>query len=280
MTSNILVIGGTGKTGRKVAQKLQGLNQNVRIGSRRETPPFDWQNPASWAAALDDIDKVYVTFQPDLAVPGALEAIEGLVKQAKRSGVQKMVLLSGKGEREAELCEQVVIHSGLDYTIVRASWFNQNFSESFFLDPILAGHVALPMAEVQIPFVDTDDLAAVVVAALTDSRHNGQIYEITGPRTLTLEEAVAEIAEGTGRTIQFQAVSLEAYDKMMEAHQVPEVLRWLFNYLFTEVLGNPQNAVVTDDIEQVLGRKAKDFSQYVQETVATGVWNPAVAAEV
>ena len=261
MKSNILVIGGTGKTGRKVVQKLQALNQNVRVGSRNQDPSFDWQDPNSWPAALEGMEKMYVTFQPDLAVPGALDAIEALTKQAIKSRVKKMVLLSGKGEKEAELCEQVVIHSGLDYTIVRASWFNQNFSESFFLDPILAGHVALPQAEAKVPYVDTNDIADVAVEVLMNEQHNGQIYELTGPRTLTFPEVIDEIASATGRQIDFTPISLSAYTKMLEEFQVPSDYIWLINYLFTEVLAAEGNDVVTTDIEKVLGRKAKDFSK-------------------
>ncbi len=280
MKSNILVIGGTGKTGRKVVQRLQALQQNVRIGSRNEDPAFDWQDPATWPAALEGMEKVYVTFQPDLAVPGALDAIEALTRQAKKSGVRKMTLLSGKGEREAELCEQVAINSGLAYTIIRASWFNQNFSESFFLDPILAGQVALPQAEAKVPYVDTDDIADVAVEVLMNDKHNGRIYELTGPRALTFPEVIDEISKATGQPIGFTPISLSAYTKMLEAFQLPADYIWLINYLFSEVLAAEGNNVVTSDIEKVLGRKAKDFSEYVQETVATGVWNPVVAKNI
>ncbi|MEK6154063.1 NAD(P)H-binding protein [Flavobacteriaceae bacterium 3-367] len=276
MTNNVLVLGGKGKTGRKVAQGLTKLDQIVRIGSRTESPAFDWQQPETWEGALEGMDKVYLCFHPDLAVPGALEAIEGFTKAAKKSGIVKLVLLSGKGEREAELCEQVVIHSGIDYTIVRASWFNQNFSESFFLDPILAGHVALPHADAKVPYVDTDDIADVVVAALLDDVHSGQIYELTGPRLLTFEEAVGEIAKATGREIAFTPISLPAYTKMLEGFGVPSDFIWLINYLFSEVLTNPKNSVVTNDIEKVLGRKPKDFSEYTREAAASGVWNQTV----
>lgn len=274
MKNNILVIGGTGKTGRKVADRLIQQGITVRIGSRSASPAFDWQDPSTWPKALEGMDKVYITFQPDLAVPGALEAIEGLSKVAKQQGIQKLVLLSGKGEREAELCEQVIIHSGIDYTIIRANWFNQNFSEGFLLDPIKVGHVALPKAEAQVPFVDTDDIADVAVAALTDDQHNGQIYELTGPRTLTFQEVVEEISVATGKAITFTPITLSAYVKMLEEFQVPADYIWLINYLFTEVLGSEQNAEISNDIEKVLGRKPKDFSEYVQETVASGVWNP------
>lgn len=276
MKNNILVIGGTGKTGRKVAERLTKLDQIVRIGSRSGSPAFNWEDSSTWSAALKGMDKIYITFQPDLAVPGALEAIEGLTKEAKKSGIKKLVLLSGKGEREAELCEQVVINSGIDYTIVRASWFNQNFSESFFLDPIMSGHVALPQANAKVPYVDTDDIADVVVAALLNEQHNGQLYELTGPRLLTFEEVISEISIATGRDIVFTPISLSAYTKMLEQFGVPADYVWLINYLFTEVLDNEQNSEITDDIEKVLGRKSKDFSEYVQEVAAAGVWNPAV----
>lgn len=273
MENNILVLGGKGKTGRRVAERLTKMGHNVRIGSRSETPAFNWDKPEGWAAVLEGMEKVYITFQPDLAVPGALEAIEGLVKEAKRQNIKKLVLLSGKGEREAELCEQVVINSGLDHTIVRASWFNQNFSESFFLDAILAGHVALPMAQAKVPYVDADDIADVVVAALLDEKHNDKIYELTGPRFLTFEQVIGEIAGASGREIAFTPISLPAYVKMMEEHGVPSDYIWLINYLFTEVLGNEANQVIAHGVETVLGRKPKDFSDYVRETAATGIWN-------
>lgn len=277
MKSNILVIGGTGKTGRKVVQKLQAQDQNVRIGSRNQDPAFDWHNQSTWSKALEGMEKVYVTFQPDLAVPGASEAIEALIEQAKQSGILKIVLLSGKGEKEAERCEQIVIQSGIDHTIVRSSWFNQNFSESFFLDPILAGHVALPQAEAKVPYVDTDDIADVVVEALMNEKHNGQIYQLTGPRLLTFSDVVNEIAHATNRTIHFTPITLSDYTKMLEEFQVPADYIWLINYLFEEVLVAEGNDVVTNDIERVLGRLPKDFSEYVQETAITGVWNPSVA---
>lgn len=274
--SNILVIGGTGKTGRKVVEGLKQQNQNVRIGSRNSTPSFEWDDPSSWPKALAGMDKVYIVYYPDLAVPGAFEAIQGLTEAAKAAGVKKAVLLSGKGEKEAERCEQVVANSGLDYTLVRASWFNQNFSESFFLDPILAGHVALPMPHAKIPFVDTGDIAEVVVKVLLDETHNGKTYEITGPRTLTFGEAIKEIAVGIGENIKYQAISLEAYNSMMKSAGVPSDYIWLFDYLFREVLGNEKNQVVTSDVEQVLGRKATDFSEFVQQTAKTGVWNQSI----
>ena len=259
-----------------MAKKLIESGHNVRIGSRSASPSFDWDNSETWTEAMQGMDKVYITFQPDLAVPGALDAIEELTKKAKKYNVKKLVLLSGKGEKEAELCEQVVIHSGLDYTIVRASWFNQNFSESFFLEPIIEGFVALPQAEVKVPYVDTDDIADVVVETLLNDKHNEKIYQLTGSNSLTFKEVIEEISETTGRDIAFAPISLAAYTNVMKQQNVPADYIWLIDYLFSEVLGNPNNSEITNDIEEVLGRKPKDFKQYVQETVATGIWNPKV----
>ena len=273
----ILVLGGKGKTGRRVAERLTKLGKTIRIGSRSEQPSFDWENPETWAGALEGMDMVYITFQPDLAVPGALKTIEGFTSQAVKAGIQKMVLLSGKGEKEAELCEQVVMNAGADWTIVRASWFNQNFSESFFLDPILAGDVALPRAEALVPYVDVDDIADVVVESLLDNKHVGKTYELTGPRQLTFKQVIEEISKVTGRDIKFSSITMDEYTKMLKEYQVPEDYIWLINYLFTEVLVD-RNSGVTNDIEKVLGRKAKDFAEYARETVATGIWNPVASA--
>jgi len=270
---NILVLGGKGKTGRRVTERLTKLGKAIRIGSRSEKPPFDWENPQTWTGALDGMDTVYITFQPDLAVPSALEAIEGFTSRAVNNGIKKMVLLSGRGEKDAQVCEQVVMNAGVDWTIVRASWFNQNFSESFFLDPILAGHVALPRGETLEPFVDADDIADVVVESLLHDKHVGQTYELTGPRLLTFEQVTAEISKVTGRDIKFKSLTMDEYTKMLREYQVPEDYIWLINYLFTEVLDG-RNSSVTNDIEKVLGRKAKDFAEYARETVTTGIWNP------
>jgi nucleoside-diphosphate-sugar epimerase len=259
--NNILVTCGTGKTGRRVVDRLKTRDITARIGSRAGEPPFDWENPETWAGVLDGMDTVYINYHPDLAIPGARKAIEEFTSQAVKGGIQKMVLLSGKGEKEAELCEQVVMNAGTDWTIVRASWFNQLFSEAFLLDPILAGYVDLPGEEALVPFVDADDIADVVVESLLDDKHVGQTYELTG-------------SNATGRDIVFNSITIEEYEKMLKEYQVPEGVIWLISYLFTEVLLLSSNSVVTNDIQKVLGRKAKDFTEYARETASTGIWNP------
>lgn len=274
MKKKILVLGSNGKTGRRVAARLENNPEvEISLGSRNEKIPFDWEKPETWENVLQNIDTVYITFQPDLAVPFAADAIENFTNLATKSGVQKIVLLSGRGEQEAQVCEEIVKKNAKNWTIIRASWFSQNFSESFFLDPILYGIVALPRAEALEPFTDADDIADVVTAALLDESHNGKTYELTGPRLLTFKDAVNEIANASSRNISFQSLSLEEYAQMLKEYQVPEDHIWLVNYLFEQVLDG-RNSNVTSDIEKVLGRKAKDFSAYAEETAKTGIWNP------
>lgn len=269
----ILVLGSNGKTGRRVIERLKNNpDVEIRLGSRSEKIPFDWEKPETWENVLKDIEIVYVTFQPDLAIPSAIETIQKFTILATQIGIQKIVLLSGRGEKEAQLCEEIVKENTKNWTIVRASWFNQNFSESIFLEPILAGIVALPRAEALEPFTDADDIADVVLESLLDENHNSKTYELTGPRLLTFKEAVNTIAEASGRNITFQGLSLEEYTQMLKEYQVPEDHIWLVNYLFEEVLDG-RNSHVTSDIEKVLGRKAKDFSAYAKETAQTGIWN-------
>lgn len=269
----ILVLGANGKTGRRVTERLaHNADVEIRLGSRNEKTPFDWEKPETWKAVLQDIHTVYITFQPDLAVPASAETIQKFTNLATQLGVQKMVLLSGRGEKEAQVCEEIVKTNANNWTIIRASWFNQNFSESFFLDPILAGEVALPRAEALEPFTDADDIADVVTEVLVNEKHNGQTYELTGPRLLTFEQAVNEIANATGRNITFQGITLKQYSDMLAEYQVPEDHIWLANYLFEQVLDG-RNSHITADIEKILGRKATDFTVYAQQTAKTGIWN-------
>lgn len=274
--STILVLGGTGKTGRRIVERLVARNLPVRIGSRSAEPPFDWEHPRTWAASLRNVRSVYLSYYPDLAAPGAAEAIRVVTEFAVDSGVSRLVLLSGRGEHEAERCEKIVRESGADWTLLRASWFSQNFSEGYFLEPLLAGELALPTGDVGEPFVDAEDIADAAVAALTEDGHVEQLYELTGPELLTFPEAVDEIARATGRSIRYVQLSPDEYAHELERAQLPPTLASLILYLFTDVLDG-RNASVADGVIRALGRRPASFGEYVRATAATGVWNTGAA---
>jgi uncharacterized protein YbjT (DUF2867 family) len=268
-----LVLGGTGKTGRRIVQRLQAAGRPVRVGTPSATPPFDWTDEATWPAALDGVGSVYVTYYPDVAVPGAAEAVGAFADLAVATGVRRLVLLSGRGEEGALRSEQALRASGADWTIVRSAFMAQNFNESFFLEPVRAGEVAfLADPDLAEPFIDADDIADVAVAALTEDGHVGQLYEVTGPRLLTWADAVAEIATAAGRPIRYVPVSLEDYATLLLENQVPADYVKMLTEVFTEVLVG-RNAWLGDGVQRALGRPPRDFADYARDAAATGVWD-------
>jgi uncharacterized protein YbjT (DUF2867 family) len=267
-----LVLGGTGKTGRRIVERLANRGFPTRVASRAAHPTFDWNEQSTWDAVLEEVTAVYLSYAPDLAIPGATNSIQAFVKKAVEHGVQRLVLLSGRGEEEAQLCERIVRDAGIEWTVVRASWFNQNFSEGEFLDMILNGEITLPAGDVPEPFVDADDIADVAVAALTEDGHTGEIYELTGPRMLTFAEAVDEIARASGREIRYIQIPPEAFAAGIAESGAPADIAWLLDYLFSTVLDG-RNAYICDGVQCALGREPTDFAEYAQRTASTGVWN-------
>ena len=269
-----LVLGGRGKTGSRVVDRLAARELPVRLGSRSGTPPFDWTDRTTWPRILDGVGAAYVTYQPDLAAPGAADALGSFIDHALDAGVGRLVLLSGRGEEEAEHCERILQTSGADWTVIRSSWLDQNFSESFMLDMILAGEVALPVRDVGEPFIDAEDIADIAVAALTDDRHIGELYEVTGPRLLSFGDAVAEIGRATGHEVRLIPLSREEFADGLAAEGVSGDEAWLLDYLFATVLDG-RNERVADGVQRALGREPRDFRDYAQVTAASGIWRPA-----
>ncbi|GAA5086230.1 uncharacterized protein YbjT (DUF2867 family) [Thermocatellispora tengchongensis] len=267
-----VVIGGTGKTGRRVVERLRERGLPVRAASRSSQPPFDWQEPATWAGALRGASAAYITYYPDLSFPGAAESIRALAELAVRNGVRRLVLLSGRGEEEAEVSERGVRESGAEWTILRAAWFMQNFDEYYLLGPVLSGTIALPAGDIGEPFLDVEDIADVAVAALTEDGHGGRVYELTGPRLLTFAEAAAEISAASGRQVRYVRIAPEEYTAWLVEQGTPAEEAPLLTGLFTRVLDG-RNAHVTDGVHQALGRPARDFADYAKAAAATGVWS-------
>jgi uncharacterized protein YbjT (DUF2867 family) len=278
MDKPVLIIGGNGKTGRRVAERLSKRGLPLRIGSRSGQPPFDWEKPDTWPEAVENVQSAYVTYYPDLGFPGAVETVRSFCEVAVSCGVRRLVLLSGRGEDVAQTSEQAVQASGAEWTIVRASWFSQNFTESHLLDPVRSGEVAFPAGNVAEPFIDADDIADVVTAALTEDKHVGELYEVTGPRLLTFAEAVAEIGAATGREIRYVPVSPEQYASALLEYGLPPGFVTPLVDLFATVLDG-RNASLSDGVQRALGRQPKDFADFARETAVSGIWGEAKSTD-
>ncbi len=265
-----LVLGGTGKTGRRVVERLAGRGLPVRVGSRSGSPRFDWADPGTWEAALRGVDAAYVAYAPDVAAPGAAETLGELGRVAVAHGVRRLVLLSGRNEEEALPGEAAIRESGAEVTILRCAFFAQNFSEGLFAEGLRAGTLAFMGGQVAEPFLDAGDVADVAVAALTEDGHAGRIHELTGPELLTFGAAVAAIAEAAGRPLRYEPLSQAEYTATLLPF-VPAAEAAFLTDLFARVLDG-RNAHRTDGVARVLGRPARPFAEYAREAAQAGAW--------
>ncbi|RSS45804.1 NmrA family transcriptional regulator [Streptomyces sp. WAC05858] len=270
--TTVLVLGGTGKTGRRVADRLIRAGHPVRIGSRSGETPFDWEDPRTWEPALDGAAAAYLAYYPDVCDPGAAATLRAFAERAAGSGTRRLVLLSARGVEAALPAEEAVRVPGVEWTVLRASWFFQNFDEGILRSGVLDGEIVFPAGDVKEPFVDADDIAEVAVAALTGDGHAGRSYEITGPRLLTFAEAAAEIAGATGRAVRYVPVPAEEYGAaLVRDHGLPDELGAFLTDLFATLLDG-RNARLGDGVHRVLGRAPRDFADYVCETAGSGAW--------
>ncbi|HET6857160.1 MAG TPA: NmrA family transcriptional regulator [Streptomyces sp.] len=266
----VLVTSGTGKTGRRVVERLASLGVTVRSGSRKGAVRFDWEDRSTWGPALRGADAAYVAYYPDLAAPGAPDAVRALGRIAVENGVRRLVLLSGRGEPEAVVAESALRECGAELTVVRGSFFAQNFSEGPMAEGVLAGEIAFPGGDTAEPWIHADDLADVVVAALTEEGHAGLVHELTGPRLLTFAEVAAEIARATGREVRYVPVTGAQYAQTLQQYGMEAAEAQWLSALFGMLLDG-HNAATTDGVKRVLGREPKDFSEFAREAAA-GAW--------
>jgi uncharacterized protein YbjT (DUF2867 family) len=276
---NILILGGTGKTGRRIARRLQAADQPVRPVSRTSGDTrFDFDDPATWGPALDGVTAAYIVEPTRQSGPEVGSRISRFVAEAVAAGVRRLVLLSAHGVGEADdsyplkAAEQAVRGSGIDWTILRPTWFSQNFSESFWLPGVRAGALALPTGDGCTPFIDAEDIAEVAAAALTEDRHSGQIYQLTGPRAISFGEATGLIGKATARTIRHVDVDPEVFIERQVAGGVPADVARMLTGLFVAIRDG-SGATLSDGVERALGRPPRSFEDYVAETAAAGGWS-------
>ncbi|EDY55352.1 MULTISPECIES: NAD(P)H-binding protein [Streptomyces] len=269
--TTVVVTGASGRTGSRVARSAQAAGLRVRAASRAQG--FDWQDRSTWAQVLRGADAAYLVYPSDIGAPGAAEAVGAVAREAVGAGVRRLVLLSSRGQDRARDAEEALRASGADWTVVRAAWFAQNFSEGPLVEELrLSGELVFPAGEVREPFVDVRDIGDVVVAALAwGDRYVGDTITVSGPRLLTFGEAVAEIAKAAGRELTYRAVSPEQYGENLLAFGVPADEVEALIEAFTQLLDG-RNAHLSDGVQQVLGREPRDFTDFAREAAAAETW--------
>ncbi|WP_445395426.1 NAD(P)H-binding protein [Streptomyces sp. LE64] len=262
----VLVLGGTGKTGRRVSAALARRGFAARPASRSAATRFDWSDRTTWGPALDGVRAVYVV---DSQGPDAAEEVRAFAALAAETGVRRLVLLSARTWGEFDdpallATEDAVRAAGPDWTILRPTWFDQNFTEEWFLSSVLTtGELRVPAGEGREPFLDLEDLAEVAAVTLTEDGHAGRTYELSGPRALTLREAVAELSAAAGRPLRYVPVSEAEYLAEQRAAGVPEEVAQLLAGLFRHI-AEDGSASIADGVRQVLGRDPRDFRAYAR----------------
>ncbi|WCD84424.1 NAD(P)H azoreductase [Streptomyces xanthophaeus] len=277
-THPILVLGGTGKTGRRVAAGLRRRGHEVRAASRKgttRTTAFDWNDENTWEPALEGVRAAYLV---DSQLADAATSLGSFAKLAASGGVERLVLLSARDwvvpEGQEKLpSERAVRESGTAWTILKPSWFSQNFSEDpFFRGQLLAGDLVMSAGDGVEPFVDAEDIADVAVAALIEDGHAGEAYALTGPRRLSMDAVAGEIARATGRDISYRHLPPAEFTEYAAQQGLPPDYTDLLNTLYGWI-AERRFADLADGVRRVLGREPRDFSDYVRTTAATGVWH-------
>lgn len=270
--SEILIVGANGKTGARVQSRLAQAGLSTRGVSRSTTPAFDWTDPESWPAALEGTRAAYLTYHPDLSVPESEGHIRSFCEMAVDAGLEHVVLLSGRNEAGAQRAEQVLRASGLDWNVVQASWFAQNFSEDFMLDSVLAGEFLIPAGTAGEPFVDIDDIADVVVASILEPGLRNRLYEVTGPDVLSFADCLQEISKAAGYDVKLVELPLDDYIEALKQQELPDYLITLLRDLFADLFDG-RSAYTAEGVREALGRSATPFNHYAQKAVASGVWD-------
>ncbi|MGW5051803.1 SDR family oxidoreductase [Actinokineospora sp. NPDC004072] len=260
--NDILVLGATGSTGRRVVAELRARGVPVRPASRSGEPRFDWAEPGTWEPVLAGVSGMY------LMAPHELPVDPAFVRQAVEQGVRRIVLLSSRGievmdDQRLITAERLVRDSGAEWTILRPDWFAQNFDEGVFRPAVDAGALAVPVGDTAFPFIDAADIAAVAATTLTDPGHGGHTYDLTGPTALTFAEAVAKISKAINRPITFDGTP-EAYRAAMTPFGFTPAQLDQEITAFT-ALQSQGDGIPTDTVHRVTGRAPKDFDTYVSE---------------
>jgi len=271
----VLVLGGTGKTGRRVVNRLAEQGVRVRAASRNPAESvaginpfhFDWDDASTHGPALAGVDAVYLI--PPAMVVDHVAQVTAFIAAAQEAGSPRIVMLTARGVNTDDAIpmrqEELVLEtSGLRWSVVRPTWFNQNFSEGF-LEPAVFGNgvISVPAGDGGVPFIDADDIADVATALLLDPSLDGQAYDISGPETMSWAAAIAMLGEALDRDLTYVDADPVQWEQSMVGQGVPAAYAGLLGGLFS-VIRNGYDAHRSDGVEKLLGHEPTSFRAWAE----------------
>lgn len=273
----IVVTGATGTFGHQVGQTLiqQGIpfragaqtTQAIRekLGDQPEAVAFDWQNPETFRALLTGASVVYVISPPFNYTFHT--AVASFVEEAKRQGVQHLVLTTGvfaeaRPDNLFRRSEEIIQQAGIDYTILRPSFLMQNFI-NYDLQSVKNGVLYFPSGTGKAAYVDVQDVATASTQVLTNPEsHVGKVYNLTGTEALSHAQMAQIFTTVLGRTFQHIDPSVEEFQQTLKGYGVPDFVYEFMAMLYTTVKEG-QWTKVTQDIQTITGQSPRSFAAFV-----------------
>jgi uncharacterized protein YbjT (DUF2867 family) len=266
--ATFLILGGTGKVGRRLARVLDQDGHTTRPVGRSTTPiRFDWNSPATWEAATAGADGIFIV-GPGSATDWSPQ-LSKLLDTA--STVNHAVLLSARGvefrpDGNVARAERALREGPIPWTILRPTHFAQNFTEAMFTP--VDGRIIAPVGGSAQPFVDVQDIAEAAGRLLATGAGKGETIELSGPRAITFDEAARILAESTSRSVEFQDQDDEEHAAQLRSAGTPEeYIRWRLAMLGGIRRG--EDAYLSEGVPRILGRPATDFTTWASREAAT-----------
>ncbi|MCD6023187.1 MAG: NAD-dependent epimerase/dehydratase family protein [Fibrobacteria bacterium] len=270
--AQILIVGGSGTVGSEIVKTLKAEGHSVRVATSKPTTEagkmhVNLLTGDGLDAAFEGVERAFFLSPGGYADQYAILA--PLIAKAKEAKLKKVVLMTALGVEGAEgspmrRAELDLIASGIPYNIIRPSWFSQNFVNFWGYGIKTANTIALPVGDGKAAFIDSRDISAVAAKLLTDDSRNGQEYTLTGPQALTHTEVAKIIADATGKPVTFKDISPDELRPVLVGAGIPadyvELLLVLLSYIKAGYTG-----AVTNSVEEILGRKPRDFRSYAKE---------------
>lgn len=266
--STYVILGGTGKVGRRLTRSISDLGLEARPVGRGTVPAFDWREESTWGAALAGTVGAFVV-GPGSATDWS-ETLSRFLAVAETTGLQHVVLLSARGVQfhptgAVATAERAVRNGPLAWTILRPTHFAQNFTEAMFVPQ--DGRIVAPVGAGAEPFIDIDDIAAVAAIVLTRRGYDGRVLELSGPRSLTFAEAAGVLSRVSGSPVQFVDESDAEHEERLRRVGIPDgYVEWRMAMLRGIRAGS--DGALSDGVQEVLGRPATSFRAWADREAA------------